>query len=134
MSIPTSDEYIYTPLTSPDEFRLVLLHRSGANPSAEDLLSIEFVPARFDQACSYAALSYAWGTDPGVVDIQVKGTRPQTLKITKSLACALRSLQKSEHQVLWVDALCINQNNMPEKNHQVGRMAEIYRRATEVVI
>jgi hypothetical protein len=95
---------------------------------------IEFVLARVDQACSYTALSYAWGTCPDVEDIQVKGVPPRILKITNSLACAVRSLRKSDYQVLWIDALCINQNSLPEKNHQVSRMAEIYRRATEVVI
>ncbi|PVH81098.1 HET-domain-containing protein [Cadophora sp. DSE1049] len=134
MSSQASNQYIYPPLTSPDEFRLVVLHQSGTNPSGGDNFSIEFVPGRFDQACSYVALSYAWGTDPGVEDIQVVGTRLQTLKITKSLACALQSLRKSEHKVLWIDALCIDQTNLSEKSHQIGRMAEIYRRATEVVI
>lgn len=134
MSSQASNQYIYPPLTSPDEFRLVVLHQSGTNPSRGDKISIEFVPGRFDQACSYVALSYAWGTDPGLEDIQVVGTRLQTLKITKSLARALQSLQKSEHRVLWIDALCIDQKNLPEKSHQIGRMAEIYRRATEVMI
>jgi Heterokaryon incompatibility protein (HET) len=126
-------KYTYTSLTSV-EFRLVLLHRSGATSPAKDLLSIEFVSARFDQESSYTALSYAWGTDSGVEDIQVKDKDLRTLPITKSLACALRSLRRSEDVVLWIDALCIDQGNKSEKSQQIRRMAEIYRKATEVII
>lgn len=128
------DEYIYTPLNGSDEFRLVLLDQSETDPSTGALLSIEFVLARFDREYSYAALSYVWDEYVGEEYIPVKGIHPGKLKIKKNLACALQSLRESEHQFFWIDALCIDQNNLQEKNHQVGRMAEIYRRATEVVI
>jgi hypothetical protein len=36
--------------------------------------------------------------------------------------------------VLWIDALCINQANIDERNHQVGQMDRIYKDAEEVVI
>ena len=126
--------YGYTPLASPDDFRLVRLHQSSSSPSNDDALIIEFLPARFDERCSYIALSYAWGTDSGREDIQLKGTGGQILHVTRNLASALRSMQRSDHLILWIDALCIDQNNVQEKNHQVGRMAEIYRRASCVVI
>ncbi|KAN0106850.1 HET domain containing protein [Hyaloscypha variabilis] len=103
MSIAGRDKYTYTPLASPDDFRLVRVHRGASDHPDEEPLEIAFLAARFDQECSYAALSYAWGTDLGVVDIQI-------------------------------DDLCIDQGNVQEKNHQVRRMAEIYRRATFVVI
>jgi len=134
MSTSEGDKYSYTPLASPNEFRLVRVHRSSADCPDDEPLSIEFLAARFDQNCTYAALSYAWGTDRVSIDIEVKGTRSQKLRITKSLADALRSLRKCHHSVLWIDALCIDQRNVEEKNIQVGRMAELYRRASCVVI
>jgi hypothetical protein len=33
----------------------------------------------------------------------------------------------------WYDALCINQNDVKERNHQVQQMADIYRRASRVM-
>lgn len=35
---------------------------------------------------------------------------------------------------LWVDAICINQGDIPEKNTQVPRMADIFRLAERVVV
>jgi hypothetical protein len=34
----------------------------------------------------------------------------------------------------WVDALCIDQNNIPEKNSQVSKMKEIYEGAKKIVV
>jgi hypothetical protein len=69
MSIAGRDKYTYTPLASPDDFRLVRVHRGASDHPDEEPLEIEFLAARFDQECSYAALSYAWGIDLGVLDI-----------------------------------------------------------------
>jgi hypothetical protein len=53
--------------------------------------------------------------------------------IKKNLECALRYLRSKESpRVLWVDAICINQNDLDEKSEQVPRMGEIYSRATKV--
>lgn len=37
-------------------------------------------------------------------------------------------------RVLWVDALCINQENTAERSQQVGIMAQIYQQATRVLV
>ncbi|KAL8963950.1 MAG: hypothetical protein Q9183_004820, partial [Haloplaca sp. 2 TL-2023] len=37
-------------------------------------------------------------------------------------------------RVIWVDSICIDQDNVPEKNRQVGLMGRIYRRAECVLI
>jgi len=34
----------------------------------------------------------------------------------------------------WIDQICIDQDNVPEKNHQVTMMASIYKRALKVVV
>lgn len=43
-------------------------------------------------------------------------------------------LRSSEPRVLWVDAICINQSNPDEKNHQVRQMYRIYSSASRVLI
>lgn len=53
--------------------------------------------------------------------------------IWPNLWTALNSLRRVDKDtVLWVDAICINQSDVLEKNHQVARMGEIYKNATLV--
>jgi hypothetical protein len=41
---------------------------------------------------------------------------------------------RKDQRRLWVDALCINQSHIDEKNHQVGIMGEIYSKAAWVLV
>jgi hypothetical protein len=57
------------------------------------------------------------------------------ISITKSLYGALKALRPQESsRWLWVDAVCIAQGDIQEKNHQVRQMAEIYREAESVIV
>src|ERR1700712_2257370 len=81
----------------------------------------------------YRALSYVWG-DPKVTEtILVNG---QNFAATTNLASALRSARDhvlDDGGILWVDAICINQNDLDEKSHQVQLMGDIYRQASIVL-
>jgi len=79
----------------------------------------------------YKALSYVWG-DPTVTSpIQVDG---YSFEATVNLVSALRHIRRSDSiVVLWVDAVCINQKDIKERNHQVQMMAQIYRSAEKVI-
>lgn len=58
-----------------------------------------------------------------------------TIYITKNLALALRHLRRmASPRVLWIDALCINQIDIAERNHQVAQMRYIYENAVEVLV
>ncbi|KAL2063734.1 hypothetical protein VTL71DRAFT_5539 [Oculimacula yallundae] len=79
----------------------------------------------------YEALSYVWGEDQELVAIQVNDGR---LEVGHSLHCALRFLRhRKETRSLWVDAICIDQSNFPERERQVPLMCEIYRNASSTV-
>ena len=55
--------------------------------------------------------------------------------LKNNLYMALRRLRMPARPVvLWVDAICIDQDNAAEKEDQVARMVEIYSRASRVVI
>ncbi|EFW98780.1 heterokaryon incompatibility protein [Grosmannia clavigera kw1407] len=48
---------------------------------------------------------------------------------------ALQQLRMADRaRVLWVDAVCINQQDIPERGEQVKLMAEIYHSASQVVV
>jgi hypothetical protein len=85
----------------------------------------------------YEALSYAWGTEPEDrwILIETNGGPFQPLDITENLYPALWRLRHDfKPRWLWVDAICINQEDMAERSSQVLIMREIYSRSVGVVI
>ncbi|KAL9034023.1 MAG: hypothetical protein Q9180_005635 [Flavoplaca navasiana] len=85
---------------------------------------------------SYEALSYTWGSNNFSRAIYVHTEGEQTLlAVTQNLHNALQQLRKtSSPRTLWVDATCINQSDVEERNQQVARMADIYESAAKVLI
>lgn len=95
----------------------------------ECLLVESFLDKQSDQ---YEALSYVWGDMKARVPIKVDGAM---LRIGQSLRRALLVLRLPEApRVIWVDAMCINQEDMDERANQVAIMREIYRNASQTVI
>ncbi|KAH7240194.1 heterokaryon incompatibility protein-domain-containing protein [Fusarium redolens] len=88
---------------------------------------------RLTDSPSFTALSYTWGSPNQ--DHQLRLCDNTLLPITKSLAEALiHVLDDIEDGFLWIDQICINQNNNNERNHQVPMMGDIYRRARRVFV
>ena len=84
----------------------------------------------------YEALSWCWGTEDPIYAIQIeyRGTTYKK-KVTRELALALKYLRlPDKERTLWIDAICINQDDHNERNHQVQMMSRIYTRAKEVAI
>ncbi len=56
------------------------------------------------------------------------------LPISRNLSIALQHLILSEQpRCLWIDAICINQDDIPERSEQVSKVASIYGRAQQVI-
>jgi ankyrin repeat protein len=92
----------------------------------------EHTTASPEHICDYAALSYTWGNTSRPCDIIVNGSN---MAVTKNAYLALRDLRCQEQdQVLWVDALCINQDDNDEQGQQVQQMGSIYSEAKRVFI
>lgn len=85
----------------------------------------------------FEALSYVWG-DPVHGDDLFLADGLETIDyfyipITSNLGCALRHLRSEyQTQVLWIDAVCINQHDVSERNAQVTRIGEIFTSAWRV--
>ena len=85
-----------------------------------------------DDLIEYEALSYTWGSEVTPESIQIDG-RPKA--ITLNLFQALHSIRQELCDVIiWVDSICIDQDDGKEKSHQVRHMASIYRKAERVLI
>ncbi|KAI0975895.1 heterokaryon incompatibility protein-domain-containing protein [Xylaria arbuscula] len=79
-----------------------------------------------------AALSYVWGTSVCDVTITVDGS---SFCITPNLYDILRKLRlRDGPREIWVDAICIDQSDPEEKDHQVRLMRDIYSKTKETII
>ncbi|KAF2194327.1 hypothetical protein K469DRAFT_689338 [Zopfia rhizophila CBS 207.26] len=82
----------------------------------------------------YTALSYTWDGQTPSCEVDCDGAR---LLVTPNCDAAIRELRHEEKIVkLWIDSICINQSldAIPERNHQVALMGEIYKSAAKVVV
>ncbi|KAL8654151.1 MAG: hypothetical protein Q9226_003549 [Calogaya cf. arnoldii] len=90
----------------------------------------------------YYALSYTWGNPFGsnTLDEAYSGTYSiyidsKSYMVRKNLHDALLQLRRSHaDSYLWVDAICIWQANLQERNSQVAMMDQIYEKAAKVLI
>ena len=125
----SSKGFTYAPIdTTLRDIRLLrLLDRHTPGPP-----SCEIFHASLSDDITYEALSYSWG-DPKLQDsILLNGN---ITSVTVNLARALEDIRLDHRiRVLWVDALCINQENTTERNHQVKQMGAIYQKAERVVV
>ena len=89
---------------------------------------------------NYEALSYTWGSVDRPIAARVLSRQHsaeafESLLIGQNLACALRHLRFTDQpRTLWVDAICINQDDQDERNAQVKHMGSIFARAARVVV
>ncbi|RYP09140.1 hypothetical protein DL764_001467 [Monosporascus ibericus] len=99
-------------------------------------IDCEFLPpvslSADGETVAYEALSYTWGDATSLLSIRLD---KQNFNVTPNLHAALTALRHpSEPRTLWIDAICINQDDNDDKNYQVPLMGTIYMRATVVDI
>ncbi|KAI8630405.1 heterokaryon incompatibility protein-domain-containing protein, partial [Xylariaceae sp. FL1651] len=84
----------------------------------------------------YEALSWCWGDGQEIYAIRIEmNGKIFKRKIRKELALALRYLRyPDKERTIWVDSICINQDDDSERNHQVQMMSRIYTRAQKVCV
>jgi hypothetical protein len=111
----------------PESFRLLeFLDNSGV------VCLLKQYPRRLTPP--YIALSYTWGPSPYRKGRPIDAEYSLTLNgdafpVQQNLHDALRHLGSRVRQrghLFWVDAICINQNNVSERNEQVRHMKGIY--------
>lgn len=110
-------------------------------------LQIEVVSLK-RAAATYSAISYTWGSDENLQQIRVNGASTLCREniynfFQHYLEFGVRpELSKTQTEIglvrlerpcrLWVDSICINQNDIQEKNGQVRMMGRIFGEATDV--
>ncbi|KAK8850953.1 Heterokaryon incompatibility protein 6 OR allele [Apiospora arundinis] len=125
-----SNLYPYEPLCG-DEFRFLAVQPFDESVGVVEC-TLHQVPLR-DASGIFTALSYAWGDASATETIRLNG---HPFEVTTNLDACLRQLATNPEQrqtCLWVDAICINQHDVEERNIQVRRMKEIYSTAGMVI-
>lgn len=106
-------------------------------PKARDnTINCQLKQFPLEECPKFCALSYAWG-DQSVKKTIVLDNIP--FKVTRNLYEALLQLgscleSRYFTRYIWIDAICINQDDFDEKSVQVPRMADLYNEASQVVI
>jgi hypothetical protein len=123
--------YVYRGLETNRSIRLLQLLPATDSRSALrgllDHIELDRVAPR-----PYEALSYVWGSSGSSDEIFIQERR---LRTGVNLGRALRRLRRTrEPRNLWIDAICINQEDIKEKDRQVQLMADIYMQASQVVV
>jgi hypothetical protein len=154
--ITTGDNFVYRPLAKREghaSFRLLALHaRANFSEPRIDLIN---VPAGIHEFIKYDAVSYVWGTsrktyrvrcgegffNPNSVDDGIEPTFKSPYSITTGLTVGesvyeiLKDMQDDKAaRLLWIDALCINQEDLEERAEQVMLMDKIYKYARRVIV
>jgi hypothetical protein len=132
LTVDAAQPFEYEPLdTSIDCIRLLSL--DALEEGLEDgIVRCSLNQVKFSEKPRYEALSYTWGAPGPTRRIWVNG---KPVDVRENLRDALFCLQQSRQpRLLWADAICIDQRNAQERQHQVGFMEFIYTRAVKVLI
>jgi Heterokaryon incompatibility protein (HET) len=126
--IPIPHEYVPLDLVA-EEIRLVVLLPAK---NRNDPLYAHFAHESIYGNVSYLCLSYTWGIGEATSVLILNG---MTFPIRKNLEDALRDIRDDiSTTTIWIDAICIDQQNVRERSRQVSRMHQIYENADSVLV
>ncbi|KAL3305603.1 het domain protein [Colletotrichum asianum] len=107
-------------------------HEDDDAPIQCQLFEYSLASARRRGTHLYEALSYCWGSS---TKSQTVFTDAGLLQVTENLYAALLRLRDPAlERIIWADAICINQDDLEEKGLQVQLMAEVFARASCVIV
>ena len=111
--------FTFLPESTPEDIRCAIHHKLQANIQ------------RCEGAPIYVALSYCWGDPTPVAPLILNG---HAFQVARNLLDWLKACSTgSSGTYFWVDAICIDQSNIPERSEQVHQMWRIYSNAAMVI-
>jgi hypothetical protein len=120
--------FTYDILPTDGKFIRILTLRPG---HFDSIIQCSLRTESLEQKPSYEALSYVWGDKDPPGTILLQGI---DFNVTPNLENALRYIRYEDRdRELWIDAICINQDDLDERTAQVRMMAQIYATAETTV-
>lgn len=133
--MPPFNHYQYQALCVEDSIRLVVLDVATNNKAP---LSCSLIQRpRSARHVEYFAISYAWGAPEFTRTLEIRhdGDDTSYLRITSNLDALLRHFRTPGNpRYLWIDAICLNQDDETEKAQQIPMMGRIYEEAKGIHI
>ncbi|KAL9062622.1 MAG: hypothetical protein Q9157_008764 [Trypethelium eluteriae] len=127
--------YKYRRFTGKGTIRVFKLKSAS---DAKDSINGQLCEIDLNDKQPYEALSWYWGKETDkkeAIRMLDENDTPFSFEILTNLVPALRALRQTDKdRVLWIDAVCVDQTNMGERNEHVAMMADIYDRATNVCV
>lgn len=138
-SIP-NDFRFHVPLDR-DSKQIRLLTVEAGHHESEICCSFTITSLTAKSLPQYEALSYCWGNvkDTKTITLRHPDFRGEQIQqpftVSANLANALRCIrQEGRNRTLWIDAICINQDDVLERSHQVSFMRSVYKSAARTLI
>jgi hypothetical protein len=94
-------------------------------------LRCQLIHVRISEAPAYEAISYCWGNAPPTKTVIVNGRPMEVLDSVYEVLHYRHSFRQA--RLLWIDSVCINQDNELEKEEQIQLMRTIFSRAISVI-
>jgi Heterokaryon incompatibility protein (HET) len=139
MDSTTLQKYKYENLSAPDAVRVLILKPAvtSLEPLRCDIIQYrrsEIFSGPKRNALHYTAISYAWGEPDFSRSLLCNGDS-SVLSITPNIESLLLHLRKKwDTRCLWIDAICLNQDDKHEIAAQIPHMGEIFGQARKVRI
>ncbi|ATZ50325.1 hypothetical protein BCIN_05g06850 [Botrytis cinerea B05.10] len=134
---PSMEKHIYARSLNSSEKEIRLLDLQPGEAGDPVVCSIRF--HTLGSKGGFEALSYCWGNANDSSELilypsEMNGPS-EVYSTTGSVFMALRQLRyRDRPRSIWIDQLCINQNDIEERAQQVNMMTEIYSNASAVNI
>jgi hypothetical protein len=133
MAPTPSISYQYSPLEDPEDSIRILQITPSQNRD-EPIHCTVSQERLSDPGLIFEALSYTWGNPEKTASILV-GDNKASLVVTMNCFQALVNLRLPDaSRAMWIDAVCINQEDIPERSSQVRIMDSIFGKAVETII
>ncbi|KAK2765754.1 heterokaryon incompatibility protein [Colletotrichum kahawae] len=127
-----SENIFYQPLAE-DEIRLLTVWPGSFGDAVRCSLAVTTTTRGYEE---YDAISYTWAGDDDIIDKSGRvSIASEDFPVTPNCEAVLRRVrQEWTPRIVWIDAICVNQDDLHERGRQVSLMPQIYSRAREVII